>query len=164
MDSINHNLTPIVNATELHYNTNMTDRNALGGYSIKHDRITPARMATCAYFETQSEPVDYGQVLNYLKDNNVSVNKTTVYRQLDYLLQKGLIRELDFGEGKKRYELAKGHHHHLICVNCNDIQCVEIKEDFEDQEIEIGKKTNFKISGHRLEFFGLCSACQQEVK
>ena len=105
-------------------------------------------------------PVDYGQIMTYLEMNGRKVNKTTVYRQLDSLIRKGQIQELDFGEGKKRYELLKDHHHHLICTGCNKVQCVEIEENFKEQEAEIGRKTDFRITGHMLEFFGLCSSCQ----
>jgi Fe2+ or Zn2+ uptake regulation protein len=129
----------------------------------ENSRITPVRKALQGFFEKQEIPVDYAQIMAYLEKNALKVNKTTVYRQLDFLLEQGLIQELDFGEGKKRYELKKEHHHHLICTDCNKVECIEIKENFKGQEAEINKKTNFKISGHMLEFFGQCGSCQRKT-
>jgi Fe2+ or Zn2+ uptake regulation protein len=142
----------------------MTNKKLIENSTAGYSRLTPARKAIFAFFEKQNEPVDYGQILEYLEENNLIVNKTTVYRQLDSLLNKGLIQELDFGEGKKRYELSKTHHHHLVCLGCNNIQCVELSENFINQETIINKKTDFKITGHMLEFFGYCSVCQGVIK
>lgn len=140
------------------------DQNTPKKIHTGHSRFTPAREALCLFFRRQTMPVDYGQIMDYLKKTGLRVNKTTIYRQLDFLVEQGLIQELDFGEGKKRYELKKEHHHHLICTGCHKVQCIEIKENFKGQEDEIDKKENFKITSHMLEFFGICNNCQGKNK
>ena len=129
-----------------------------------HSRFTPAREAICHFFESETNPVDYNQIINHLKKTGHRVNKTTIYRQLDFLIGHDLIQELDFGEGKKRYELKREHHHHLICTGCHKVLCVKVKENFKGQEEEIDQKVNFKITSHMLEFFGICSSCQGKNK
>jgi Fe2+ or Zn2+ uptake regulation protein len=111
-------------------------------------------------FSKTQEPLDFNQIELFFSKKGLSVNKTTIYRQLGNLQNNGLIQELDFGEGKKRYEIASRHHHHLLCTICNKIECIELKEDFIIQETEITKSTNFKITGHMLEFLGICEKCQ----
>lgn len=99
-------------------------------------------------------PVDVGFLVRKL-----GVNKTTVYRQIDKLIKEGQIIEVDFGEGKKRYELkSMSHHHHLICQKCAKLEDVV----FEEKDIfsKIEKNTRFKIVSHNLEFFGYCAKCQ----
>lgn len=84
----------------------------------------------------------------------IKVNKTTIYRELFFLLGSGLINEVDFGDKKKRYELKdQKHHHHLVCLNCKTVVDVNIKESFNTPK-------DFKVIRHNLEFFGLCSSCQ----
>jgi Fur family ferric uptake transcriptional regulator len=51
------------------------------------------------------------------------------------------------------------HHHHLICSACGEVV------QFEDCTVEpllaeLSSRTHFSISGHWLEVFGLCAACQ----
>ncbi|HAX60950.1 MAG TPA: ferric uptake regulation protein, partial [Elusimicrobia bacterium] len=60
---------------------------------------------------------------------------------------------------------GKKHHHHLVCTNCGRI--VDYT-DFIDDEIELlqltekglSKKYNFKITGHLIQFYGLCDKCR----
>lgn len=108
-------------------------------------------------------------VLNVLQNSNIpldvptvvskmGVNKTTVYRQIEKLLVKGKILEADFGDGKKRYEVNSGkHHHHLICENCGKLEDIVISEKV--LLIQVAKKSKFKVKRHNLEFFGLCDKC-----
>lgn len=101
----------------------------------------------------KSGPIDVSQLVGQLK-----VNKTTVYRQLDKLVQNGVVQEINFGDGKKRYELAGRHHHHLICDSCGKI--IDIDNCFpENFEKTVKIKNGFEIKRHSVEFFGLCSQC-----
>ena len=89
----------------------------------------------------------------------------SVYRTLELFLENSVIRSLDFGDGKKRYELRdigeEHHHHHAICLSCGKI--IEIKEDLlEDLERQISEKNDFKVVNHDLKFFGFCSECQNK--
>jgi len=108
-------------------------------------------------------------VLNVLQNSNIpldvptvvsrlGVNKTTVYRQIEKLLVKGKILEADFGDGKKRYEVNSGkHHHHLICENCSKLEDIQI-----DEKVllnQVSKSSKFRVLRHNLEFFGLCEKC-----
>jgi Fur family ferric uptake transcriptional regulator len=110
----------------------------------------------------------------YLKVHEVypSVGLTTVYRTLDILQNLGLIIKHDFGDGRARFELSQGeksdgHHHHLVCTNCNRV--IEYK-DFIDREVtllketekELSKKYNFNITSHLIQFYGLCEKCNSK--
>jgi Fur family ferric uptake transcriptional regulator len=97
-----------------------------------------------------------------------NVGLTTVYRTLDVLSGLGMVYKLDFGDGRARYELAEGpkgaHHHHLVCTQCNKV--IDYT-DFIDEEAELlnqtekglGKKYNFNITNHVIQFYGLCEKC-----
>ena len=89
----------------------------------------------------------------------ISANKTTLYRELDWFVAQGLIIEVEFGDGKKRYEVAsRNHHHHLVCKTCGKIEDVEVDEKVLLANIK--NKTRFQINNHSLEFFGKCVNCQ----
>jgi Fe2+ or Zn2+ uptake regulation protein len=79
---------------------------------------------------------------------------------LELLVRMEVVREVDFNEDKKRYEIIdkNNHHHHLVCNNCKTIEDVVLKEN---QLLEaITTKSKFKIDSHNLEFYGLCQNCQ----
>lgn len=112
-------------------------------------RQTKARSAIITNFRTTTRPISAIDLLN-----KIDVNKTTIYRELDFLIDAGIIDSVDFGDGIKRYELKNEdtHHHHLVCLNCKNISDIAVKEDFEIPN-------NFKLVKHNLEFFGYCSDC-----
>ena len=91
----------------------------------------------------------------------IDVNKTTIYRELSFLKEQNIIRELQFGDNMKRYEIMPDdHHHHIVCVNCEKIEDVELKKDLDKEEKAITQNKKFKIINHSLAFFGICGKCQ----
>jgi Fur family ferric uptake transcriptional regulator len=105
---------------------------------------------------------------------NPSVGLTSVYRTLDLLVHLGLIHKFDFGDGRARYEMAEGprsgrHHHHLVCTGCG---AIFEYDDFIDEELKLLKKTEeglsvrfgFQITGHVVQFHGLCSQCSAKER
>lgn len=87
----------------------------------------------------------------------------TVYRSLKILADLGIVQRFDFGDGVARFELVAegedGHHHHLICKRCSRV--VELDECFlEEIERRVAVANGFRAVSHKLEFFGLCPACQ----
>lgn len=109
-------------------------------------------------FSNASQPIS---AVNILEEYKVPANKTTIYRELYRLVDQKILREIDFGDGVKRYELSRGtHHHHIICINCRKTDDVELEIDVEAEQDRIEKMTGFKIKDHSLEFFGLCKNCQ----
>lgn len=123
-------------------------------------KATPARLAVMKYLEETKEPVDVSMVIDYLRRRDVDTDPATVFRIMKAFTDKGLTKQVQFLEGKKRYELAgKGDHHHLICTDCGKIEDVEDKV-MSDLEKEIFQNKHFKVKSHVLEFFGICKNCQ----
>jgi Fur family ferric uptake transcriptional regulator len=109
----------------------------------------------------------------YIKVHNTypEIGLTTVYRTLELLVQMGVVAKFDFGDGRSRYEISESpenpkHHHHLVCTNCKRI--IDYT-DFINDELELLKRTekglsekfNFKITGHEIQFYGLCDKCNK---
>jgi Fur family peroxide stress response transcriptional regulator len=84
----------------------------------------------------------------------------TVYRNLNTLIELGLIQRLPLEDGTDRFEATIAPHYHLICEQCGSVA------DFTmPHPVDINQKTEklsgFKVTRHRIDFFGLCSKCQQ---
>ena len=124
-------------------------------------KTTKYRRMLLEYLTRESRPLSVGEILEYFASKKTEPNKTTIYREVYFLIEQGIVKELDLGDDRKRYELAHlDHHHHLICENCNSIEDVVIEEDLHPIEKKIQKESNFKVTNHTLEFFGLCTKCQ----
>ena len=131
--------------------------------SFKKDgfRLTSIREAILDLFYKKSKaPLSCQDIQKQLKQKNISANKTTVYRELEFMKNKNVIEEFQLDDGVKRYEIISIHHHHAVCLKCRNIKCVELGKELESQEKQIEKQNKFKIISHSLEFYGLCQKCQ----
>jgi len=82
----------------------------------------------------------------------------TVYRNLEILSEHEEIQKLEIGGTLKRFDGNPEDHYHLRCVRCSRIDDAPIPP-IKDIENMIRGATNYTISGHRLEFIGLCPDC-----
>ena len=82
----------------------------------------------------------------------------TVYRNLEILSDSGEIQKLEPGCTLKRFDGNPQAHHHIRCVACGRIVDADFDAAITIPEDPAGS-TEFKIIGHRLEFFGVCPAC-----
>ena len=124
-------------------------------------RMTNIRRELIGIFSNSKVPLSAPQLRIMLEEQGITANKTTIYREIYFLLEQKIILEIDLGEGKKRYEMAnRDHHHHLVCIKCFSIEDVELEADLHEEEVRIERLKKFKITNHALEFFGFCAGCQ----
>ena len=104
---------------------------------------------------------DAEEIYLSLRKDGVNASRATVYRTIDVLVKNKLVRKLELGDGKARYEnkIDSSHHDHLICAKCGKI------EEFMDDKIEsiqddIVKSLGFKMIRHIHQLFVLCDKCQ----
>jgi Fur family ferric uptake transcriptional regulator len=83
----------------------------------------------------------------------------TVYRNLERLTQLGLVRKLDTGGGEARYDGDCDPHYHVRCVHCGRM---DDAHGLSDDPVKDTIKTldGYEILGYRLQFEGICPACQ----
>ncbi|OGH88089.1 MAG: hypothetical protein A3J93_05545 [Candidatus Magasanikbacteria bacterium RIFOXYC2_FULL_42_28] len=129
--------------------------------SILADRkayTTPHRQAIVNLL-AQSKPMSAQDIISALK--KADINRATVYRELKFLKELGLIEELQLPGRKKYYEIQKHHHHHLICTRCHTIKQLELPRLVCKLLADITYINNCTITNHNLEFSGLCNRCQK---
>src|SRR5258708_2081197 len=124
-------------------------------------RKSKLRDTILSFLGNKSKPLSVPEILARVQKKRKKTNKTSIYRALEILTAQNLVTEIDFGEGKKRYETANlGHHHHLICKSCNKVEDIFLKTDLEKVQKNIKREKAFNMISHTLEFFGLCPKCQ----
>ncbi len=82
----------------------------------------------------------------------------TVYRNLEVLSALGLVRKLENAAGQKRFDGDVSPHHHVRCDICGKVG--DIFDAVDTSGIEHDLHTDFQITGHTLEFTGICPDCQ----
>jgi Fur family transcriptional regulator, ferric uptake regulator len=126
-------------------------------------RLTRVRRALVEAICESNTPLSAAELGQLLENRNVGANKTTIYREVDFLVAQRVAVAIDLMDGRKRYEILSGNgHHHLVCTQCKDIKCVEIESDVAELEKKITSNHNFKVQNQVLEFFGICEVCSGE--
>lgn len=139
-----------------------------GGY-----RVTEPRRALLRLLARGGEPLSIQEMWEAVNAasgkgaaGDESVNLVTVYRFANLLVEMGLVRRIEFGQGYFRYEREEPqdgpHHHHLVCRRCGRV------EDFHGCDIaplasRLEAQSGFRVERHQLELYGTCAACRQPV-
>jgi Fur family ferric uptake transcriptional regulator len=89
------------------------------------------------------------------------ISRATVYRTLQWMVDAGIARKVDFGEGRFRFEHSYRHprHFHLICKSCN--RSFEfLSSDIETLIEDVAGARNFAARQSVLQIHGTCEACR----
>jgi Fur family peroxide stress response transcriptional regulator len=100
-------------------------------------------------------------VYDELKGEFPDLSMGTVYRNLNILVEQGLVRKIDFGSTFDRYDANTVPHYHFICERCGSITDLELPVDEELNE-KVMSTTDFIAKRHRIEFYGTCDKCLNE--
>ncbi len=124
-------------------------------------RYTQQRQSIWNEMCATDEHRDAEEIYLSLRNEGMSVSRATVYRTIDVLVKNNLVRKLELGDGRARYEhkMDLEHHDHLICVQCGKI------EEFMDETIEeiqekIVNDLGFRLIRHIHQLFVICNNCR----
>ncbi len=125
-------------------------------------RITPQRLAILKILAESKGHPSVEKIYEQVKPVFSTTSLATVYKNVSLLKELGEVLELGFSNDSNRYDGNRPYPHpHVVCTNCKTI----IDPDLETLKVvsaELKEETGFKIIYHRLDFFGICPACQDE--
>ena len=98
--------------------------------------------------------------IELIKRLNSKLNKTTIYRVLENLVDDGVLHSFMGNDGVKWYAMCRNctkskHedlHPHFECIECGKINCL-------NTEVIIPKIQNHKILSSQILIHGLCEKC-----
>ncbi|MBN1410812.1 MAG: transcriptional repressor [Spirochaetales bacterium] len=99
-------------------------------------------------------------VYDRLRQEFLNASMGNVYRNINILVEDGLIKARDFGDGVVHYDAIVNQHYHFICKKCKTV--TDFSLQVRDDIIEMAqKKTKKIITGHTIQFFGICEKCKK---
>lgn len=126
-------------------------------------RLTAERVAVCREIFSQHGHIDAEAVCRALARERAGVSRATVYRNLDLLVESGLVRKHHLGHRHFLYEHvhAGQAHDHLVCSDCGKV--IEfVSPGIRALQTEICRAHGFVPARHGLQIAGLCRACATE--
>jgi Fur family transcriptional regulator, ferric uptake regulator len=123
-------------------------------------RVTQERLVLFEEIFAQHKHIDAEELLAAMKTRDLKISRATVYRNLDLLVDCGLVRKQRLGRDRFLYEHVHGgqHHDHLVCTICGRV--VEfVSPGIVALQAEICRAHGFVPSRHTLQISGLCNQC-----
>ena len=124
-------------------------------------RLTPQRLAVLEVIKARHKHMTVNEVLEELQAQYPTITVPTVYRNLQWLADCGVVAETDLGEGCRVYEyIADNHHHHLVCLRCHRV--IDLPDSLLDPLREtIQEQHGFAPCLEHVGLFGICPECQK---
>ncbi len=120
-------------------------------------KVTEQRRVIIEALSRFGSPVTARRIHREASKAMPGISHDTVYRNLEMLCKTGTVVQIR-AKGASLFELPEGHHHHMVCVKCSKVLCVECCPlSFEEKML--ARQHGFRVLGHHLEFYGLCPAC-----
>jgi Fur family ferric uptake transcriptional regulator len=133
------------------------------------DRLRPAggkrsskRDLIVNVFLRQDGHLSADDLVDVLRREGHKSSRATVYRTLQWMVDAGIARKVDFGEGRFRFEHSYRHprHFHLICKSCNR-SSEFLSSDVEGLLAEVAEARGFLARQSVVQIYGTCEDCQK---
>ena len=112
-------------------------------------------------FLRQDGHLSADDLVELMRREDDKTSRATVYRTLQWMVDAGIARKVDFGDGRSRFEHSYRHprHFHLICKTCNR-SSEFLSSDVESLIEEIADARGFTIGQSVVQINGTCEECR----
>jgi Fur family ferric uptake transcriptional regulator len=128
-------------------------------------RVTAERLALLDQIFAHHGHIDAEQLLAALRADGIKISRATVYRNLELLVECGLVNKHRLGRERHLYEHvhAGQRHDHLVCAECGRV--VEfVSPGIAALQGEICRAHGFSPAHHALQITGLCNRCAERAE
>lgn len=123
--------------------------------------LTPQRRVVFDVVRSGDHHPTAAEVFEAARKALPGISFATVYNSLRYLKEKGLVREIAFGNGASRYDRETDRHDHAICSACGKL----VDFDLPGTVALLGaaaRASRFRAESVHLTLVGLCPKCRDD--
>ena len=125
-------------------------------------RVSGPRRLVMQVLESNAQPMTPLEIYQELSQSGRDLGMVSVYRALELLTELGLVCVVYNPDGSAGYVAgAGGHHHHILCQKCHQAIAFAGSEDLSSLIKRVEQETNFRVSDHLLQLYGICPDCQK---
>jgi Fur family peroxide stress response transcriptional regulator len=97
-----------------------------------------------------------------LKLKNPNISRGTVYRNLNLLVEKGLVNKISNSGKPDKFDYVCHQHSHAICKNCGEVfDCQVLLDDATKDAIK--SQTGLDDFSNEFTIYGICKLCKNKI-
>lgn len=123
-------------------------------------RITNQRQVILEELQKVTSHPTANEIFDMVRKRLPRIGLGTVYRNLELLADRKIIRKLEVGGAQKRFDATTTPHYHIRCSNCGRVDDVDMPPRH-DLEKRAAICSGYEVHGHHVEFSGACGDCLQ---
>lgn len=129
-------------------------------------KVTPQRLAVFEAVDLLHDHPTAAEVGHFIRKKYPDIATGTVYKTLETLVEKDILKRVKTDHGLLRYDAVKDNHHHIYCTHCDRI------DDYFDSELtamiydyfEKKRIPDFQIEDIKLQIAGKYSDKRESVR
>ena len=121
-------------------------------------KLTPLRIAIIKMFMDNDSHMTPEDTWSELKDNFRKCGLPSIYRNLESMVECGILTRIQLFDRKKHYGLCNSkkdhHHHHIVCIKCGKVDAISGCALNDKREIN-----GYQVVSHYVQINGICENC-----
>ena len=102
------------------------------------------------------------QIYDKVHKSNPTISKSTVYRNLNVLLNNKTIKKIKVLNGPDRFDYIDKEHYHVICNKCGKV--FDFMYQFKQEELKtmVHNQTGVVTNIDSMTLYGICEECKSK--
>lgn len=123
-------------------------------------KVTPQRLAIYEMLAGTKAHPSVEIIYETLKERFPAMSLATVYKNLQALLESGLVQQLSVKKPFFRYDADVDPHGHLVCLGCGRVDDLEDRSIIDAVTERCLDLPGFEVRHPAISVFGYCSECR----
>lgn len=124
-------------------------------------RMTEQRRIILEELQKTYEHPSASDVYEKVKQRLPHISLGTIYRNLEILSSKGVIKKLDMASGQRRFDAGMHEHSHIRCISCGKVDDIPASAHTSlGSMIEsVSAASGYEQVDCTADFYGMCPEC-----
>ncbi|WP_353663168.1 Fur family transcriptional regulator [Hydrogenimonas sp. SS33] len=124
-------------------------------------KVTPQRLKIVKMIDEHGH-INIEDLYSEMLEEFPNVSLATIYKNINQMIENGLVQEVKLPQSKSVYEIIKEPHLHMVCDKCHKVEDIIIGTEKIIEEAE--KLSGYKIDESFITLRGVCPECQKKAE
>jgi Fur family peroxide stress response transcriptional regulator len=120
-------------------------------------KVTPQRLGILSIVGSMGH-ISIEDLYSMIRKDFNSISIATLYKNINYMAEVNILKELKIPNSKSKYEIVKHEHSHMLCKKCYRVEDLELSLHTVMEDASI--KSGYLFDDNTLVLSGVCPKCQ----